>query len=259
MVASIGIDHARRDFPTDPPSPTPGLLPTNIDIEDVKDLPPKGPLVDASLVDHEAPPTIDVPTTEVQETPVFEYGTKEEASAMALEVIGKKLGHKLGPQEIEIINAMCDVGDTDGFIANILGRGKSTISAYRKKQETSLTFDDADNEERTKQRNKFIGKAYDLSFLLLEELSLPARIAGAKFEKIAITLGIVIDKVLLASARFETSTEEGGMIKTVKGMDDGTLRKFISSSEKILGLSAGRQASEDNSREHPTDTDGPSS
>ena len=95
-----------------------------------------------------------------------------------------------------------------------------------------------------------------MAFAILDELTKTTRIEGAKFEKLATTLGIVMDKVLLASARFESSgSEDAGFMSQFRGMNDKTLHKFIGSTEKILGIAAGRQDSTNSPRQPETDSE----
>ena len=174
--------------------------------------------------------------------------SKDQISEFVQEAVGQKVGRRLGDQEIEVIRALIDVGDNNNFIAELLGRGRTTIAAHRRTYETSVTF--GDDPVREEKRGKFITKAYELVYNILDELNKDTRLEGAKFDKLATTLGIVMDKILLATARFDScETHEGQIVKQVQGLDDDTLRKFASSAERILRITDERKTGKDNSRQ----------
>lgn len=195
-----------------------------------------------------------IPSNDLEEASPIPF-SEDQVSELVQDAIGKKVGRRLGDQEIEVIRALIDVGDNNTYIAGLLGRGKTTIAAQRHTYESSLTF--GEDPVREENRSKFITKAYTLAFNLLDELNKPTRLEGAKFDKLATTLGIVMDKVLLATARFDSSeTHEGHMVKQVEGLDNDTLRKFASSAERILRLADKRKTGKDDTQQSERESTG---
>lgn len=139
-----------------------------------------------------------------------------------------------------IVDALIDVGHTDTWIAKHVGVDFTAVALRRQRRERNPEVKDIEDEAvREDNRNRFIHRAYELAFKLLKEANDPQKLKEASLKEIVTSLGIVMDKILVASGRFdETETTEWAQIKNL-GEDE--LDKFIEQTQGTYQLLVGRK------------------
>lgn len=157
----------------------------------------------------------------------------------------------------EILRARMETGDTAEYAADKMGVRLGWASSQARaivRQELNLDPGGPDPyaDKRKKLRERFIEEAYALVFEFIQALRDPEKIKAAPLKDIATSLGIVMDKVLIASGKFEeTKIME---FSAIKQMSDETLGDFIRETQGSLEFLAGRNGNSVSSGKLETST-----
>ena len=146
----------------------------------------------------------------------------------------------------EILRARLDTGDTVEYAAEKMGvRGGWASTQARAIVRQELNMDPGGPDpfagKRRQLREMFIEEAYALVLDFIKALHDPKKIEAASLKDIATSLGIVMDKVLIASGKFEeTKIME---FSSIKQMNDETLGDFIRETEGAIQFLTKRSGS----------------
>lgn len=130
----------------------------------------------------------------------------------------------------EMIAAAADTGTPHSGLAQSLGVSSNAVSQiYR-----AAMADMKNLPQRELRRAEFIDKGYTLAFKLIKAAGEDDKIAAATLKEIITALGIVMDKVLIASGRFEEKDFQD--FSPIAAMDDDQLDGFLLQAHSTLRL-----------------------
>ena len=137
---------------------------------------------------------------------------------------------KRNPAFEAAIAAAVDVGFGSLELSQATGLSPNEISSIYQREIQKLHSLPA----RERFRELFIQKGYELAFKLLEAACDPEKIKEASLKDIMSALGIIMDKVLIASGRFEQKDVQD--YSPIAAMNEEQLDRFIVETQKTLRL-----------------------
>jgi len=141
-----------------------------------------------------------------------------------------KQSRHIDPATRQAVAAAADVGFGVLELSQATGLSPNDIARiYRSEISKTYTLP-----ARERFREQFIEKGYELAFKLLEAACDPDKIAEASLKEIVAALGIIMDKVLIASGRFEQKDVQD--FSPIAAMNDEQLDRFIVETQKTLKL-----------------------